>query len=56
MTLGPDLSLCLLHMELVEPLAKILHLARALGGACPIEPQAMEELRKAHAKAFPRQR
>ena len=53
-TLGRDLSLCWLRMELVEHVAKILHLARGLGGACALEPQAMDELLKAHAKAFPR--
>lgn len=54
MTLGPDLSLSFLRMELVEHVAKILHLAKALGGACPLPPQAVESLLAAHAKAFPR--
>ena len=54
MTLGPDLSMCLLRMELVEHVARILHLARGLGGAVALEPAAMEGLLAAHAKAFPR--
>src|SRR5207237_2449450 len=36
LTLGPDVGLCFLRMELVEHLAKILHHARALGGAQPL--------------------
>jgi L-fuculose-phosphate aldolase len=56
LALGPDLALCYLRMELVEHVAKILHLARALGSAEPLPPQVMAQLEAAHAKAFPRQR
>jgi L-fuculose-phosphate aldolase len=54
LTLGPDLELAYLRMELVEHLAKILHAARALGGAQPLPETAMAELRALHKKAFPR--
>jgi L-fuculose-phosphate aldolase len=54
LALGPDLSLCHLRMELVEHLAKILHLARGLGGACALPAEAQKQLEAAHEKAFPR--
>ncbi len=54
LTLGPDLALCYLRMELVEHVAKILHLARALGGACPLPEDAERALVQQHEKAFPR--
>jgi L-fuculose-phosphate aldolase len=54
LTLGPDTELAYLRMELVEHLAKILHSARALGGAQPLPEAAMTELRLAHRKTFPR--
>ena len=56
MALGPDLSLCHLRLELVEHVAKILHLARALGGACPLplSDEALRALLEQHEKAFPR--
>ena len=56
LTLGPDVGLCLLRMELVEHLAKILHHARALGGAQPLPPEEMARLLEQHKKAFPRGR
>jgi len=56
LTLGPDVSLCFLRMELVEHLAKILHHARALGGAQPIPAEEMTKLLEQHQKAFPRGR
>lgn len=54
LTLGPDTELAYARMELVEHLAKILHAARALGGAQPLPDAAMTELRLAHRKTFPR--
>jgi L-fuculose-phosphate aldolase len=54
LTVGPDLSLCFLRMELVEHLAKIVHLARALGGVQPLPEEAQKQLLAAHRKAFPR--
>jgi L-fuculose-phosphate aldolase len=54
LSLGPDLELACLRMELVEHLAKILHAARSLGGAQPLPESAMSELRALHKKAFPR--
>jgi L-fuculose-phosphate aldolase len=54
LTLGPDLSLAYLRMELVEHLAKILHHARALGGAQPLPPEEMARLLEQNQKTFPR--
>jgi L-fuculose-phosphate aldolase len=54
LTVGPDLHLCYLRMELVEHLAKILHLARALGGAQPLPDEAQAALLAQHRKTFPR--
>jgi len=54
LTLGPDVSLCLLRMELVEHLAQILHHARALGGAQPLAAEEMAKLVEQHQKTFPR--
>ena len=54
LTVGPDLALCYLRMELVEHLAKILHLARPLGGAQPLPPEALAALLAQHNKTFPR--
>lgn len=54
LTIGPDLGLCYLRMELVEHLAKVLHLARALGGAQPLPPDVLAALQAQHRKAFPR--
>jgi L-fuculose-phosphate aldolase len=56
LALGPDLDLCHLRIELVEHVAKILHHARALGGAEPLPTDAMQSLLAQHAKAFPRQK
>ena len=55
-TLGPDLALAYLRMELLEHLAKILHHARALGGAQPIEPAEFAKLLEQHRQTFPRTR
>jgi len=54
LTLGPDVDLAFLRMELVEHLAKILHAARSLGGAQPLPETTLAELRAQHKKAFPR--
>jgi L-fuculose-phosphate aldolase len=54
LTLGPDLSLAYLRMELVEHLAKILHAARALGGAIPLPADEHAKLLEQHRKTFPR--
>lgn len=54
LTLGPDVALCLLRMELVEQLAKVLHHARALGGAQPLPAEEMGKLLEQNRKAFPR--
>ena len=56
LVLGPDLALCHLRMELVEHVAKVVHLARALGGAEPLPPDVLQSLLAQHAKAFPRQK
>jgi L-fuculose-phosphate aldolase len=48
LTLGPDVQLCLLRMELVEHLATILHHARALGGALPLPEEEMAALAARH--------
>ena len=54
LTLGPDVDLAFLRMELVEHLAKILHAARSLGGAQPLPETTLAELRAQHKKTFPR--
>ena len=54
LTLGPDVALCYLRMELVEHLAKILHHARALGGAQPLPAEEMKKLLEQNKKTFPR--
>ena len=54
LTLGPDVALAFLRMELVEHLAKILHHARALGGAQPLPPEEMARLLEQNKKTFPR--
>ena len=54
LTLAPDVALAYLRMELVEHLAKILHHARALGGAQPLPAEEMGKLLEQNRKAFPR--
>ena len=54
LTLGPDVALAFLRMELVEHLAKILHHARALGGAQPLPPDELQRLLQQNQQAFPR--
>ncbi|MFN2549328.1 MAG: class II aldolase/adducin family protein [Myxococcales bacterium] len=54
LTLAPDVSLAYLRMELVEHLAKILHHARALGGAQPLPSEEMAKLLEQNKKTFPR--
>ena len=54
LTLGADVALCFLRMELVEHLAKILHHARALGGAEPLAADQMAVLLEQNAKSFPK--
>jgi L-fuculose-phosphate aldolase len=54
LTLAPDVALAYLRMELVEHLAKILHRARALGGAQPLPPDEMAKLLEQNKKTFPR--
>ena len=54
LTLGPGVALCYLRMELVEHLAKILHHARALGGAQPLPAEEMTKLLEQNKKTFPR--
>jgi L-fuculose-phosphate aldolase len=54
LTVGPDLALCFLRMELVEHVANITLLARRLGGAQPIPEAAYQALLTQHRKAFPR--
>ncbi len=51
LTLGPDLSLALLRMELVEHYAKILHATRALGTVQPLPPGDVAKLLEARKKA-----
>ena len=54
LSLGPDVALAFLRMELVEHLAKILHHARALGGAQPLPPEELAKLLVQNKKTFPR--
>jgi L-fuculose-phosphate aldolase len=54
LTLAPDVALAFLRMELVEHLAKILHHARALGGAQPLPAEEMAQLLEQNKKTFPR--
>ncbi len=54
LTVGPDIDLAYLRMELVEHLAKILLAAKALGGAQALPDDKLAELRAAHKKTFPR--
>ena len=54
LSLGPDVALAFLRMELVEHLAKILHHARALGGAQPLPPEEMAKLLEQNRKTVPR--
>jgi L-fuculose-phosphate aldolase len=54
LTLAPDVALAYLRMELVEHLAKILHHARALGGAQPLPSEEMGKLLEQNKKTFPR--
>lgn len=54
LTLAPDVGLAFLRMELVEHLAKVLHRARALGGAQPLPAEAMAKLLEQNRKTFPR--
>jgi L-fuculose-phosphate aldolase len=54
LTLGPDLLLAYLRMELVEHLAKVLHHARALGGAQPLPQDELAKLLEQNKKTFPR--
>jgi L-fuculose-phosphate aldolase len=54
LTLGPDVALCFLRMELVEHLAKVLHHARALGGAVGLPPEEMAKLLEQNKRTFPR--
>lgn len=56
LTLGPDVAVAYLRMELVEHLARILHHARALGGAEPLPDGTMRELLEQNRKLFPRGR
>ena len=56
LTLAPDVALAFLRMELVEHLAKILHLARGLGGAVPLPPEEHARLLEQNRKLFPRGR
>jgi L-fuculose-phosphate aldolase len=53
-TLGPDVALCLLRMELVEQLAQVLHHARALGGAQALPPEELAALLEQNRRTFPR--
>jgi L-fuculose-phosphate aldolase len=54
LTLAPDVALAYLRMELVEHLARILHHARALGGAQPLPAEEMGKLLEQNRKTFPR--
>jgi L-fuculose-phosphate aldolase len=56
LTLAPDVALAFLRMELVEHLAKILHHARALGGAQPLPAEEVARLLEQNKKTFPRRR
>ncbi len=51
LTLGPDLTLALLRMELVEHYAKILLAARQLGPVEPLAPAEVTKLLEARKKA-----
>lgn len=56
LTLGPDVALCYLRMELVEHLAQVLHHARALGGAQALPAEEMAALLEQNRRTFPRGR
>jgi L-fuculose-phosphate aldolase len=56
LTLAADVALAFLRMELVEHLAKVLHHARALGGAQPLPPEELARLLEQNKKTFPRGR
>lgn len=49
-----DLALAVLRVELVEHVAKIVHAARALGGAQPLPDAVLADLVAQHVKTFPR--
>jgi L-fuculose-phosphate aldolase len=51
LTLGDDLSQAYLRMELVEHFARIVSLARSLGGIAPLSPGELEKLLAARTKA-----
>jgi L-fuculose-phosphate aldolase len=51
LTLGDDLNQALLRMELVEHLAKIMHLARVMGTVKPLSAAELETLLAARTKA-----
>ena len=51
LTLGDDLNQALLRMELVEHLAKIMHLARQMGTVRPLAAGELETLLAARTKA-----
>jgi len=55
-TLGSDVALCSLRMELVEHLAQILHHALALGGAQALPPEDLAGLLEQNRRMFPRGR
>jgi L-fuculose-phosphate aldolase len=56
LTLGSDVALCSLRMELVEHLAQVLHHAVALGGAQALPAEEMAALLEQNRRLFPRGR
>lgn len=51
---GPDLETCVLRLELVEHLCKVLLVARQLGGPEPLPGHVVEALTAKHHSLFPR--
>jgi len=54
LTIGPDVAVCSLRMELVEQLAQVLHHAVALGGARALPVEEMAALLEQNRRLFPR--
>ncbi len=54
LAVGPDLETCMLRIELLEHLSKIVLVARQLGGPIVLPAAMVEKLTKKHNAVFPR--